>query len=87
MQEKEVCWNITTNCNLNCLYCHRFLNIEELSLEENKSQIEKLLEIIEYIDKLDNIKKIKLIGFSYKDGIQNHFEDYLAYKEEEKEED
>ncbi len=39
----------------------------------------RLLEIIEYIDKLDNIKNIELIGFSYKDSIQNHFEDYLAY--------
>ena len=39
----------------------------------------RLLEIIEYIDKLDNIKNIQLIGFSYKDSIQNHFEDYLAY--------
>lgn len=39
----------------------------------------KLLEIIEYIDKLDNIKKINLVGFSYKDSIQNNFEDYLAH--------
>lgn len=43
MQEKEVCWNITTNCNLNCLYCHRFLNIEELSLEENKKILNNLI--------------------------------------------
>lgn len=27
MQRKEVCWNITTKCNQNCRYCHRFLAI------------------------------------------------------------
>ena len=39
----------------------------------------RLLDIIKYIDKLDNIKNIELVGFSYKDGIENHFEDYIAY--------
>lgn len=33
--EKEICWNITSKCNQNCKYCHRFLNIKELSFEEN----------------------------------------------------
>ena len=33
--EKEICWNITARCNQNCKYCHRFLNINDLTFEEN----------------------------------------------------
>ena len=43
MQNKEVCWNITTRCNQNCQYCHRFLNLSELSFEENKQILENLI--------------------------------------------
>ncbi len=34
--EKEICWNITARCNQNCKYCHRFLNVHDLTTEENE---------------------------------------------------
>ena len=43
MEKKKVCWNITTKCNQNCKYCHRFKEIKELSFEENKQILEKLI--------------------------------------------
>lgn len=36
MIKKEICWNVTTRCNQACRYCHRFLSIADLSIEENK---------------------------------------------------
>lgn len=33
--EKEICWNITSRCNQNCKYCHRFLKIKDLNYEQN----------------------------------------------------
>ena len=43
MEKREVCWLITTRCNQHCKYCHSFLNISELSYEENKEILMKLI--------------------------------------------
>lgn len=44
MKVNDICWNITARCNQNCRYCHRFLNINDLSYEQNKEILFKLYE-------------------------------------------
>ena len=44
MERRKVCWNITTKCNQNCRYCHRFLSVDELNYEDNKRILEKLID-------------------------------------------
>lgn len=77
MQKKEICWNITTRCNQKCRYCHRFLNIEDLTFDDNMKILDNLIE--------DGVTDItwtggealmynnidKLIEKSYKNGINN----------------
>lgn len=42
-EKYQICWNITSRCNQNCKYCHRFLGIKELSLKDNKKILKKLI--------------------------------------------
>ena len=42
MIEKEICWNITAGCNQACKYCHRFLNIKDLTTKEQIIILENL---------------------------------------------
>lgn len=77
MQKKEICWNITTKCNQGCRYCHRFLNISDLTFEENERILKNLIkdgvtditwtggEALIY----DNIED--LIKMAYQKGINN----------------
>ena len=57
MQKKEVCWNITTKCNQNCKYCHRFLGINDLCYEENERILDNLINI--------DINQIKPVQLKY----------------------
>lgn len=39
----NICWNITARCNDRCAFCYANMNTPELSLEENKQILKKLL--------------------------------------------
>ena len=49
MEKEEVCWLITTKCNQKCKYCHSFLNIADLTYEENKEILMKLITQLEIL--------------------------------------
>lgn len=77
MNNKEICWNITARCNQTCKYCHRFLNVTELSYDENLKILNKLINqgvtditwtggealLIDYLD--------ELLKISWQNGINN----------------
>lgn len=77
MNNKEICWNVTTRCNQCCKYCHRFLNLNDLSVEDNKKILNNLIESgIKEITwtggealLLDGIDE--LLEISYNNGIKN----------------
>lgn len=54
MNNRSICWNITSRCNEQCKYCYRILNNTENSLKEN-------IEILELLNKL-SVKKISWTG-------------------------
>jgi MoaA/NifB/PqqE/SkfB family radical SAM enzyme len=52
--KKELCWNITSKCNQDCIYCFRAQNIQECTLSEN-------IQILEYLNDI-GIKAITWSG-------------------------
>ncbi len=40
----ELCWNITAKCNQGCKYCHRFLGLDNLTMEENLKILNNIIE-------------------------------------------
>lgn len=67
----ELCWNITSRCNQNCKYCHRFLNIKELNKQQNLQILSNIIDsgidnvtftggealLIDYLDELIRLAK------------------------------
>ena len=43
LNQKHICWNITTRCNANCLFCHRMNNVQESPYSSNRIILNKLI--------------------------------------------
>jgi len=43
LEKKHICWNITSRCNANCLFCFRNDHIKELSVYQNSIILENLM--------------------------------------------
>lgn len=54
MSFTSICWDITSRCNDNCKFCYRDQSNLELSLEQNKEILKKLI--------LSGVKKISFVG-------------------------
>jgi len=44
IKDREVCLFLTLRCNQICKYCHRFLGINEMSLKDNMTVIDRIAE-------------------------------------------
>lgn len=47
----KVCWNITNECNSNCIHCFRNIEEKSLTFEENKNIIENIDGSIDFISR------------------------------------
>jgi len=45
MNEKSVCWNITSRCNENCQFCYRIICNKENTYDQNKKILNALIEL------------------------------------------
>ncbi len=43
LNQKHICWNITTRCNASCSFCHRMNNVYELPYSLNNAILDKLI--------------------------------------------
>lgn len=43
LNQKHICWNITTKCNATCSFCHRMDNVYELPYSLNNAILDKLI--------------------------------------------
>lgn len=78
LNQKHICWNITTRCNATCSFCHRMSNVYELPYSLNNAILDKLIncgvrritwtggEALLYAELKSLIKKAK------ENGIINH---------------
>ena len=54
MEFSSICWNITSHCNENCLFCYRDLEDKDSSLERNKAIMRNLIQ--------NGVGKISFVG-------------------------